>query len=244
MAFLKITILLLGAALIGAAYGNSCTSYPKGHTMRKYKGPSKKCTKKTEVRGFTQAGKDLIIKTHNDLRQKVAAGLETNGDQPAASNMRKVVWNDELAEIAQRLVDQCKFAHDKKRNMCDGTYVGQNIYMGGAWKQTEDEVMAGVDKAVTAWYSEVEKPFDSSLINPFKYTGGTGHYTQVVWADTYAVGCGLVNFDGGAYYKTLIACNYAEGGNFGGRAMYKVGEGCSDCPTGTTCDATYNKLCA
>ena len=64
------------------------------------------------------------MKTHNELRQKVAAGLETHGNQPGASNMMKLVWNDELAEIAQRLVDQCKFAHDKNRNMCDGTYAG------------------------------------------------------------------------------------------------------------------------
>merc|ERR1712123_388753 len=139
MAFLRITILLVGAALIGISYAETCTSYPKGHTMKKYKGPSKKCTKKTEFRGFTQAGKDLIIKTHNDLRQKVAGGLETNGNQPKASNMRKNVWNEEIAEIAQRLVDQCKFTHDKKRNMCDGTYVGQNIFMAMASKQTEEK---------------------------------------------------------------------------------------------------------
>ena len=123
----------------------------------------------TQFRGFTDAGKNLIVKTHNELRQKVAGGLESNGAQPGASNMRKLVWNDELAEVAQRLVDQCKFAHDKNRNMCDGTYVGQNVYMGYAWKQSEDEVMATVDKAVTNWYSEVEKPgFDSSFINPFQ----------------------------------------------------------------------------
>ena len=83
--------------------------------------------------------------------------------------MRKVVWNDEVAEIAQRLVDQCKFTHDKKRNMCDGTYVGQNIFMAMASKQTEEEVMSTVDQSVINWYSEVEKPFDSSLINPFQY---------------------------------------------------------------------------
>ena len=130
---------------------------------------SRKCTKKTQFRGFTDAGKNLIVTTHNELRQKVAAGLETHGNQPGASNMMKLVWNDELAEIAQRLVDQCKFAHDKNRNMCDGTYAGQNIYMAWASKQTQDQVMDTVDQAVTSWYSEVEKPFDSSLIDPFKY---------------------------------------------------------------------------
>merc|ERR1712212_724525 len=177
----KTIIMLVVAYLIGISFATTCTSYPKGHTMTKYKGPSTKCTKKTEFRGFTDAGKNLIVKTHNELRQKVAEGLESHGAQPGASNMRKLLWNDELAEIAQRLVDQCKFAHDKNRNMCDGTYVGQNVYMGYAWKQSEDEVMATVDKAVTNWYSEVEKPgFDSSFINPFNYAPGAGHYTQVV----------------------------------------------------------------
>ena len=39
---------------------------------------------------------------------KIAKGEETNnlagGNQPPASNMRKLVWNDELAVIAQRFV--------------------------------------------------------------------------------------------------------------------------------------------
>ena len=39
MAFLRITILLVGAALIGISYAETCTSYPKGHTMKKYTGP-------------------------------------------------------------------------------------------------------------------------------------------------------------------------------------------------------------
>ena len=66
----------------------------------------------------------------------------------------------------------------------------------------------------------------------------------MVWADSHAVGCGLVNFKAGDWYKTLIACNYAVGGNMRGDTMYKVGEGCSDCPAGTTCDGTFDKLCA
>jgi len=213
--------------------------------MAIYSGPSDSCSKMTQFRGFTDAGKDLIVKTHNELRQRVAGGLESHGNQPGASNMRKLVWNDELAEVAQRLVDQCKYGHDNNRNMCDGTYVGQNIYMSYAWKQSEDEVMATVDKAVTKWYSEVEKPgFDSSFINPFQYSPGAGHYTQVVWAETQAVGCGLVNYEEGGWYKTLIACNYGVGGNMMRGTMYKVGKGCSDCPAGTSCDQTFDNLCA
>ena len=53
----------------------------------------------------SQAVKDAIVDKHNELRAKVANGKEkrgVNGRQPKASNMRKLVWNDELAEVAQR----------------------------------------------------------------------------------------------------------------------------------------------
>ena len=49
--------------------------------------------------------KDAIVDKHNELRSKVANGQETRGvggGQPKAANMRKLVWNDELAEVAQR----------------------------------------------------------------------------------------------------------------------------------------------
>ena len=42
---------------------------------------------------------------HNELRKKVAKGEETrglDGQQPKAANMRRLVWSDELAKIAQR----------------------------------------------------------------------------------------------------------------------------------------------
>ena len=45
--------------------------------------------------------------------------------QPAAGNMKKMVWNAELEAVAQRWADQCKFGHDKKREKLDGTYVRQ-----------------------------------------------------------------------------------------------------------------------
>ena len=54
-----------------------------------------------------QADKDSIVKKHNELRARVANGEETLGQpkgtgQPKAANMRQLVWNDELAEVAQR----------------------------------------------------------------------------------------------------------------------------------------------
>jgi len=233
-----------------------CSSYPNGHTLIYYAGgPSEECTTKTLFRGFTEADKNMIVKIHNELRQKVASGQESHGNQPGASNMMKLVWNDELAATAQRWVDQCKGGHDKVRNMCGGKWVGQNSYVKlRSWQlETKDEVYAKVEKAIRYWYAEVGLGggFPSSNIKPFKYEDMYGHYTAVVWATTAEIGCGLAYYKDYKireyqFYKTHIVCNYAVGGNHGqGKTqIYKVGKGCSDCPKGTTCDQTYDSLCA
>ena len=44
------------------------------------------------------------MKTHNELRIIVAQGLESRGvggRQPSAANMKKMSWDEDLAEIAQ-----------------------------------------------------------------------------------------------------------------------------------------------
>ena len=92
----------------------------------------------SKYREVTEEGKKVIVDKHNELRRRVAMGQEKN--QPPASNMREIIWNDELATIAQRWTDQCNFGHDKNRNKLDGTYVGQNAYTGGGSEQTLEEV--------------------------------------------------------------------------------------------------------
>merc|ERR1712227_1131541 len=217
-----------------------------GHTMCKYAGPSNDCAAKTEVRELSDSAKQAILDKHNELRRRVAKGEETGGinaPQPGATNMKKMFWNTELEAIAQRWSDQCTFGHDSERNKLDGTSVGQNAYWGASTQQvSEADVQAGVNKATQAWYDEVTNPgFDSTHINPYQFNSGTGHYTQVVWADSEELGCGLVYYKGDQYYETLVVCNYAKAGNFLGSAMYETGTACSNCPSGYTCD---DGLCA
>jgi len=73
----------------------------------------------------------------------------------------------------------------------------------------------------------------SETVPRFDY--GAGHYTQVVWAETSAVGCANVYYQDGTWYKNLVMCNYAVGGNMQGGRMYIQGTACSSCPTGTAC---------
>jgi len=200
------------------------------HTMCKFSGMSSSCSLVSNFRGLTEAGKLIILDRHNELRGRVAMWQEPG--QPGASNMRKLVWNDELAVIAQRWADQCNYGHDTEKRKLDGTSVGQNVAHFSnsrkfSWAEIESSYLA---QSVQMWYDEVTNPgFSSSNIKPFRFTSGTGHYTQVVWAETREVGCGLVYYLEDGWYTTYVVCNYAVAGNMEGGEMYKVGSVCESC---------------
>merc|ERR1712060_832773 len=233
-----------GGGTGGGNGGGDCTAYPADHTMTLYPGPADECGYELKFTGLDEATKKTLLDKHNELRQKVASGGEAG--QPGATNMRKLVWDDELATIAQRWTSQCIFDHDKVRNLCDGTVVGQNAYQSGTdYEYYDYNVNPEIGDAVQSWYSEVTNPgFSSANINPFVFNHGTGHYTAVVWAETDRVGCGRVYYeDTDGWFKHLVICNYAIAANLEGGVMYEEGSKCSNCPAGYSCDATYDGLC-
>jgi len=229
--------------LIGEFTNDRFCAVDQTHTMCAYPGIGSKCLADPQFKkGFNDVGRQLILDMHNELRSRVAKGEEAG--QPKASDMRALVWNNELEAVAQRWADQCTFGHDSNRAMLDGTSVGQNAYMSmSSQVSTSEEMMRTMDNAVTAWYNEVTNPgFDPADIQPFKFGYGTGHYTQVVWAETSQVGCGWAYYSEGGWQRSLVVCNYAKAGNYIGQTMYQVGEPCSQCPSGTVCRDS-DKLC-
>jgi len=189
---------------------------------------------------MTNAGKAATLAKHNELRRRVAKGEEPG--QPGAGDMRELVWDEELEAIAQRWADQCTFEHDERRSrtMLDGTGIGQNLYISSDSSEIDqDGLDAAVDSIVQDWYNEVGV-FDSSNINPFAFSQATGHYTQLVWAETDKLGCANVYFNDTSHpslpiYKYLVVCNYAIGGNILGSSIYSQGPACSSCPSSTNC---------
>jgi uncharacterized protein YkwD len=133
----------------------------------------------------------------------------------AAHGVAPLVWDPALAAIAQAWAEQCVDVEapigliDHNAGRSDGypEYVGENIYGSGG-------PASGTD-AVALWASE-EADYD--------YASNTcssvcGHYTQIVWADTTKVGCGIYSCPGLAYGNSVV-CNYAPGGNIGGQRPY------------------------
>ena len=86
------------------------------------------------------------------------------------------------------------------------------------------------------------QPFDTKKDVPWDYKENkpkkVGHYTQMVWAETYKIGCGFIMHNRGEWYKKVLVCDYGPGGNYVGGEMYKIGEPGSLCK-----GAVENGLC-
>lgn len=240
--FLVLLSFGLMASSVLAVDSDYCNFTPK-HTMCQYKGYGPNCNGTPLKRGVTEEEKEVILDIHNKWRSTIAQGKERRGSpgpQPGASDMKIMVWDEELARIAQRHADQCKFAHDC--SSCRKTErfgVGQNLYI---YKQTLKAPANDWVAAVTDWYDEVAL-FRNKDVQPFAFSTATGHYTQVVWSTTDKVGCGATSYRDGQWYATLYTCNYGPNGNFIRGAMYKQGPPCSQCSDGETCSSSYSGLC-
>ncbi|XP_072263472.1 allurin-like [Pyxicephalus adspersus] len=162
-----------------------------------------------------KAVQDEIVRCHNDIRRNV---------NPTASDMKKMVWNEDAAQNARKVASMCSDRHSppnkriiKKPNVIT---CGENLYMSSSedpWRDRIDD-----------WASEVKV---------FRYGHGpiskgaiTGHYTQVVSANTTLVGCGSQRCNN-LKFPYLTVCHYCPPGNNGDgtKFPYTRGNPCSKC---------------
>lgn len=176
----------------------------------------------TENQGFlvSEADKIEIVGAHNAFRSNVS---------PTATNMQKMVWDDELANGALDWVSQCTQGHDendyRKAILGWGIGVGQNgAYASYALSWT---------KTVGMWHGEVAWfEFGKGSTNG----SAVGHYTQVVRHESAKVGCAYAECPNHEYVNQYV-CNYALiQPDF--THPYTEGSSCSSCP-----DSCENNLC-
>lgn len=234
-------VLLICAIMTEAVYdycGSQSCSTPKGHTMCKYPLETLGC--EGSRYGLTANERKVILDRHNMHRQTVARGEER--PQPPASNMMKMRWHMEAARIAQRWANQCATNHDTCRSLENLESVGQNIafHRLSIKPDFEGELVRMVD----TWYTEVAN-VDTVNVDSLGDVDNIDGYTQLVWAETTAVGCGFLVKDAPSNERRLaiLVCNYVPSGNYRHKPMYKRGRACSECPGTSKCSKRYPGLC-
>ncbi|XP_077298261.1 venom allergen 5-like [Arctopsyche grandis] len=154
-----------------------------------------------------------IVNVHNELRKKVADGQVPN--QPKAINMTYLEWDSELAQGAQAWANKKIFAHNSSKKHSKFT-VGENLYM--SFTSNHSDTQPYWENAVNSWFNEYKDYKYRPLVSDPK----TGHYTQVIWADTKYVGCGMSTYMSQGMLSKLYVCNYGPAGNFINQYPYKV----------------------
>ncbi len=140
-----------------------------------------------------------ITAAHNEARASVVPA--------AATPLTPLTWDAGIAATAQAYAENCVFEHS-------GGQYGENLY-ANTGTTTPQEVVAG-------WVSEVaDYDYASNSCS-----GVCGHYTQVVWADSLRLGCGVAicdasssPFGSGQSWQNWV-CNYDPPGNFIGEQPY------------------------
>ncbi|GAB0089408.1 cysteine-rich venom protein-like [Sergentomyia squamirostris] len=169
-----------------------------------------------------------IVLLHDYFRTKVI---------PPASNMLIMKWHHGAARAAQKWAEQCKLlTHDSPKGRWIDNYgaCGQNIFVSS---QKVPWLFA-----LRMWFTERQNFTYGSPRNELHVIG---HYTQMVWAATHKVGCGLAKcvhgFRGKTYFNYV--CNYCPIGNHDDKLglPYKIGRPCQSCPN--HCHSKRIRLC-
>ncbi|CAH2071295.1 unnamed protein product, partial [Iphiclides podalirius] len=167
-----------------------------------------------------------FVDGHNSRRLQLAKG-EVPG-QPAASEMKLMVWDDELAAKAAKWASRNEFTHNPDKSIGTGRFkTGENLYWYGT---TDSKHKIDVDSSLKSWFDEYEH-YTFGPLKESQFDGSSqyqiGHYTQMAWADTKYVGCAISQYWEGKMKDFLVVCNYGPGGNYLDDTPYRTDRGAS-----------------
>ena len=141
---------------------------------------------------------------NNDLR----SALDVHNAARAEVGVAPLTWDDALAQeaevYAQELARRHRFEHDRDRNGH-----GENLYWYSAATNTP------MSDASKSWYDEIEVYRYRKCCGP--NFSETGHYTQMIWHSTTAVGIGVAVSSRG---ETYVVARYNPTGNWQGECPY------------------------
>ncbi|EDM18666.1 rCG43494 [Rattus norvegicus] len=156
-----------------------------------------------------------IVDTHNAFRRNVS---------PPARNMLKMSWSSAAAENARILARYCdKSDSDSLERRLPNTFCGENMHM--------ENYPSSWSNVIEIWYNE-SKYFKYGEWPSTDDDIETYHYTQMVWASSYLIGCDVASCRRQKAATYLYVCHYCHEGNSQDtlNMPYKEGPPCQDCP--------------
>jgi len=152
---------------------------------------------------LTDSQKKELLSLHKKAREAVHA-----------PDMKSISWDDKLARASQEYSEECRgldHSHTGPENISVAT-VNDVKYMFNGWMEEKDLFD--------------ESGYRSSLEDIYYKGKDIGHYSQVVWAATTKVGCGLSYCENNRFKYTLI-CRY-DTGNYLKKQVYALGSSSSN----------------
>ncbi|CAN8270040.1 unnamed protein product [Cochlearia groenlandica] len=133
--------------------------------------------------------------------------LQAHNTARVSTGMPSLQWDKGLARFADKwaksLKPNCDMVHS------NGPY-GENIFW---YKRTN---LWSPERVVTKWFQE---RFNYDVKTNTCVSGKMcGHYTQIVWRETTAVGCARVKCNNDRGY--LVVCEYNPRGNYEGESPF------------------------
>jgi hypothetical protein len=136
--------------------------------------------------------------------------LQVHNAERAAIGVPAVAWSDEAAAHAkawaEKLAETGKMRHSP---VSDRPGEGENLWIGSAGAYTPAEM-------AEAWAAEKSHFKYGTYPNLSRDGQVVGHYSQMVWRNTTAIGCAIVR--SGKW--DILVCRYAPPGNFIGAKPY------------------------
>ncbi|OWF45110.1 peptidase inhibitor 16-like [Mizuhopecten yessoensis] len=155
---------------------------------------------------FTGAKSLSLLEAHNKYRKIEGVPL-----------MR---YDETIAQNAAKYASKCIFGHSaysERQNIASYSSVGENLFLGTGNPNLED--------VVSNWYKEKSDYNRSNLsCTPGKQCG---HYTQVIWSKSTALGCGTQRCAsieaGGIIFENAlyVVCQYGPAGNYAGQSPFQ-----------------------
>ncbi|PCC72400.1 Cysteine-rich secretory protein family protein [Nannocystis exedens] len=168
---------------------------------------------------------DMSLETYNDVSAIDVTLVPRSDPEPgrlagitAAHNVVRgelgidpLTWSSQVAGFAQEWADKlaqkgCVMEH-RPSDGPDAQQYGENIFGSRGYASSATHVIAN-------WVSEVQ---DYDAIT-HTCSDVCGHYTQVVWADSKRLGCGVASCGD----REVWVCNYDPPGNILGERPYEA----------------------